>query len=166
MRAVNSIRDEEGFTIIELLTALGIGAIAAALVFSVYVQLNRYFTDSSLRNEFRQAVQLVKSVLETKVRYAVEVGIVDSTEIGTQPNWLYLDKSSHIVYAADGQVQILAGDGDLDFSIQFENRDPMLFFRITATGPRDNVFEFEMQILLLEAEFEGGSGPALYYVID
>ena len=73
MKVVNALRKSDGFTLVELLTALSIGAVLFGLIFFMFVSMNRYSASAAVKSEVRQTVYLVKSLFGKKVRFAEKI---------------------------------------------------------------------------------------------
>lgn|GEM_PF-990393 len=163
LKKIDIVRNTDGFTAIELLTVLSIGAIALSLVLAIYGPVNRYFAAQAVKNEFRQVAHMLKSVLEKQIRFAKQIEITNQGNRNTMPYGLFVNEHNQIVYLSEGVEQLLTDSEYLSFTLEFENHDPMLFLRVIGKSSDKDEQSFEMELLILQPKIYGISGSRLFF---
>ncbi len=158
MKVVNALRKSDGFTLVELLTALSIGAVLFGLIFFMFVSMNRYSASAAVKSEVRQTVYLVKSLFGKKVRFAEKIIIGD--DFVDLPHQIYVEDGL-LIYSNAGEKQVLNNNPDISFNLEFKNNEPMLYFSVTGESSKGEEYSFDMEFLVLGATIYGTSGTRL-----
>ena len=168
------IREERGFTLIELMVTLALVGLVIAGGFSLYFFADRSYVTGTISADIQADVQIAMKRITEELRLAHHLEFVDQI-----PERNALEKDDHYLFTQDGVVvlrtqlsdQVLTGVNlELaDYVLEFDRSrnqtgDPLedaLWIRLSSQNPRVQYsLQSDIQVLNLRLSGIEGNGPA------
>lgn len=146
---------ENGFTLVEVLIAMLVGAFIGATILSVYHTQSRVYTSQQAVVEMQQNARAALNQLAKDIRKAgydpessASAGFVDSSSFTSESGQVTVNTSKQdIAFTADisenGSIETSLSDADGDGSISVSDNEQIAYRLSAMASPNDSLYELQ-----------------------